>query len=149
MSPCLFRMKETLSSGLQMYEPVEFILKFLADGLNLLRYPEKLQSTAHAAPQKWDSAPDSSGLPQLCAEEVIVPDEIGCCGWAGDRGFTKPELNASALSLLKSNLPSGIQDGYSTSRTCEIGLTLHSGISYKSIVYLVDEATTAVQPFKE
>jgi len=77
----------------------------------------------------------------MCAEEVVVPDEVGCCGWAGDRGFTHPELNASALKPLKRQLPDGVESGYSTSRTCEIGLSLHSGVSYKSIVYLVDEAT--------
>jgi D-lactate dehydrogenase len=30
--------------------------------------------------------------------------------------------------------------GFSTSRTCEIGLSLHGGISYQSIAYLVDES---------
>jgi D-lactate dehydrogenase len=80
-------------------------------------------------------------LAKMCAKEVVVPDEVGCCGWAGDRGFTHPELNASALKPLKKQLPGDVKDGYSTSRTCEIGLSLHSGISYKSIVYLVDEAT--------
>jgi len=29
----------------------------------------------------------------------------------------------------------------STSRTCEIGLTHHSGIDYHSIVYLIDRCT--------
>ncbi len=35
----------------------------------------------------------------------------------------------------------GTVRGYSTSRTCEICLSLHSGVSYNSIVYLVDKAT--------
>ena len=33
--------------------------------------------------------------------------------------------------------------GYSTSRTCEMSLSNHSGINFRSILYLVDEATTA------
>ena len=147
MSPCLFRMKETLSSGLQLYEPVEFILKFLVSRLAFIRVPRKVAVHSTCSNTKMGLGPGLVRLAQLCAEEVIVPDEIGCCGWAGDKGFTKPELNASALSLLKSKLPSGLQEGYSTSRTCEIGLNLHSDISYKSIVYLVDEATVPVQPF--
>jgi D-lactate dehydrogenase len=28
--------------------------------------------------------------------------------------------------------------GFSTSRTCEIGLSLHSGLHYRSIFYLVE-----------
>jgi D-lactate dehydrogenase len=78
----------------------------------------------------------------MCARDVLIPDEVGCCGWAGDRGFSHPELNASALRSLKTQLRPDISQGFSTSRTCEIGLSLHSGISYKSIVYLVDEATS-------
>ena len=31
-------------------------------------------------------------LAEMCCSEVFMPDEIGCCGWAGDRGFTIPEL---------------------------------------------------------
>jgi len=74
---------------------------------------------------------------------VIVPDEVSCCGWAGDRGFTFPELNTHALRKLKSALPDGCDVGYSTSRTCEIGLSDHAGIPYRSIVYLVDACSTS------
>ena len=80
-------------------------------------------------------------LAEMCAEKVIVPDGVGCCGWAGDRGFTRPELNASALARLRSSLPADCEAGYSTSRTCEIGLSVHSGIPYSSILHLVDECT--------
>ena len=141
MSPCLLRMKDTLSPKLKLYEPVEFILSFLTYRLAFTRLPRKVavHSTCSTIKMKLDQK--LVQLAKMCAEEVVVPDEIGCCGWAGDRGFTKPELNASALKLLKCKLPADVKQGYSTSRTCEIGLSLHSGISYKSIVYLVDEAT--------
>lgn len=36
----------------------------------------------------------------------------------------------------------GCSDGYSTSRTCEMSLSNHSGINFRGIVYLVDEATS-------
>ena len=53
-----------------------------------------------------------------------MPAEIGCCGFAGDKGFTTPELNAYALRKLKASLEqAGVTHGYSNSRTCEIGLT--------------------------
>ena len=83
-------------------------------------------------------------LAELCAERVILPESVGCCAFAGDRGFTAPELNASALADLKAELPAECRSGYSTSRTCEIGMSLHSGIPYQSIVYLVDQATDAL-----
>jgi D-lactate dehydrogenase len=147
MSPCLFHMKETLTPTLQLYEPVEFILKFLTNRLVFNKLHRSVAVHSTCSTTKMGLEADLVRLAGLCADDVVVPDEIGCCGWAGDRGFTKPELNASALKLLKEKLPPGITQGYSTSRTCEIGLSLHSGISYKSIVYLVDESTVPVQPF--
>jgi len=80
-------------------------------------------------------------LAEMCATKVVVP-ETNCCGFAGDRGFSHPELTAHGLRTLKQQHPEEITRGFSTSRTCEIGLTEHSGISYKSILYLVDEVTT-------
>ena len=73
-------------------------------------------------------------LARLCSTKVIVPEEVGCCGFAGDRGFTYPELNAYALRKLRPQIEAaGIGIGYSNSRTCEIGLTTNSGIPYVSI----------------
>ena len=82
-------------------------------------------------------------LAKMCSNNVLVPEGIGCCGFAGDKGFTHPELNQWGLRKLKPQIEAaGIVAGYSNSRTCEIGLTTNSGIPYKSIVYLVDESTT-------
>ncbi len=66
----------------------------------------------------------------------------GCCGFAGDKGFSVPELTASALAGLRAALPAGCDRGYSNSRACEIGRSMHSGLPYQSIVYLVDACTS-------
>jgi D-lactate dehydrogenase len=79
-----------------------------------------------------------------CSAQVVTVDEVMCCGFAGDRGFTHPELNAHALRHLKSALPAGCGVGYSTSRTCEIGLSEHAGVPYRSILQLVDACASAV-----
>ena len=81
---------------------------------------------------------------EACAERVVVPP-VGCCGFAGDRGFTRPELNASALRDLRNSLPPGCEAGYSNSRTCQIGLSLHAGIPYQSIVHLVDRCAVPLE----
>ncbi|MCG7586960.1 (Fe-S)-binding protein, partial [Photobacterium sp. OFAV2-7] len=80
---------------------------------------------------------------EACANQVIIPEDIQCCGFAGDKGFTTPELNESALSPLKAQVPENCKEGYSNSRTCEIGLSEHSGIEYRSILYLVDKVSQA------
>jgi D-lactate dehydrogenase len=69
-----------------------------------------------------------------------VPEGVGCCGFAGDKGMTFPELNAYALRKLRGEVKD-CAVGYSNSRTCEIGLATNSGIPYVSIVYLVNECT--------
>ena len=51
-----------------------------------------------------------------------------------------PELAESSLQHL--NLPDSCSDGYSTSRTCEMNLSNHSGVNFRGLVYLLDEATT-------
>ena len=81
-------------------------------------------------------------LARRCSTRVVVPDGVGCCGFAGDKGFTHPELNAYALRHLRQAIEeAGVKRGFSNSRTCEIGLTTHSGIPYQSLIYLIDEVT--------
>ena len=92
---------------------------------------------------KMGLAQDFTAVAEACAKRVFVPEEDGCCGFAGDKGFSTPELNAGALSRLKQQLPEGCEEGFSNSRTCEIGLSRHSGIPYRSIAYLVDRCFAA------
>ena len=57
-----------------------------------------------------------------------------------------PELNAYALRKLKGEIERhGIREGYSNSRTCEIGLTLHGGVPYRSIIHLVNQVTSPLK----
>jgi len=140
MSPCLHRMKETLSPQLNLYDPIEFTLRFLADRLEFHPTDEPVAIFSVCSSKKMGLEEDFLTLAKMCSHNVIV-NEANCCGFAGDRGFTHPELNAAGLKHLKKQIPSDVKHGYSTSRTCEIGLTRHSGISYQSIFYLVDEVT--------
>ena len=140
MSPCLLHMRETLNKSLHLYEPVEFIHDFLLDKLVFTKLPLTVAVHSTCSTTKMGISEKLSKVASRCAEKVVTPMEVTCCGWAGDRGFFYPELNASALRRLPSGLE-GATEGYSNSRTCEIGLTMNSGISYKSIVYLVEKAT--------
>jgi D-lactate dehydrogenase len=142
MSPCFLHMRESFRSSFPIYEPVEFILQFLNDTLHFKIIDETIALHVPCSALKLGMRDNFRRLAELCARTVILPEEIGCCGWAGDRGFTFPELNASALDGLREALPADCRHGYSTSRTCEIGLSLHSGINYTSIIYLVDRCTT-------
>lgn len=143
MSPCLLRMKDLLDKRLRLYEPVEFSLQFFQDRLEFQKLPHTVTVHSTCSNTKMGLDEQLVQLAALCVQNVVVPEQTGCCGWAGDKGFSLPELNKSALRYLKTELPATVKSGYSTSRTCEIGLSLHSGITYQSILYLVDEATQA------
>ncbi|MGL4833621.1 MAG: hypothetical protein ACRCXH_04285, partial [Shewanella sp.] len=64
-----------------------------------------------------------------------------CCGYAGEKGLYKPEINASALRNIKKLIPAEIKEGYYANRMCEVGLTQHSGISYRHLAYLLEECS--------
>lgn len=140
MSPCLLHMRETLDKRLRLYEPVEFIYDFMLDRLEFEPLPLTVAVHSTCSTTKMGVTAKLQALAGMCAAKVVSPMEVTCCGWAGDRGFFYPELNASALRTLPASLE-GATEGYSNSRTYEIGLTMNSGISYKSIVYLVDKVT--------
>jgi D-lactate dehydrogenase len=140
MSPCLQHMRETLDGRLKLLEPIAFTLSYLAPRLHFEKLPGTIAIHTVCSARKMGLEQDFRRLASLCADEVVTPD-VNCCGFAGDRGFTVPELNRHGLRRLKQQLPPEVTAGYSTSRTCEIGLTAHSGIPYRSILYLVDEVT--------
>lgn len=137
-SPCLARMKKTLDSRLALYEPVEFTLRFLADRLAFRQKYGRIAVHATCSTRAMGLTDDLLAVARLCAREVVLPEGIFCCGFAGDKGFTRPELNAAALSGLREKV-AGCEAAFSTSRTCEVGLTLHGGLPYRNILYLVDE----------
>ena len=112
--------------------------------LTLTPKPEPVAVHITCSARRMGLADKTLNIMKACSKEVVVPEQITCCGFAGDKGFTTPELNASALETL----PGQVQHcdaGYSTSRTCEIGLSEHSGIDYQSIVYLVEQCSRANQ----
>ncbi len=140
MSPCLYRMKETLDERLRLYEPIAFTLEYLVPRLEFHPVQETVMIHAVCSAKKMGLEEAMLKLARMCATEVVASD-VNCCGFAGDRGFTYPELNAHGLRNLQGQVPEGCSEGYSTSRTCEIGLSTHSGIPFKSILYLVDRCT--------
>ncbi|WP_425642264.1 FAD-binding and (Fe-S)-binding domain-containing protein [Marinomonas gallaica] len=139
-SPCLLTMKDTLDPSLKLYEQVQFLAEQALPKLTIERKIPKMALHITCSTTRMGLGQTFIDLARQLADDVVIPPDITCCGFAGDKGFSTPELNQSALKTLKS----AVQDcdvGYSNSRTCEIGLTEHSGIEYQSIVYLVDQLT--------
>lgn len=140
-SPCLHRMKHKIKK-MRLYEPAEFILGFLADRLDFHQTDTPVAIHLTCSMRLMHKTGKMLELARMCSTNVLVPEGVGCCGFAGDKGMTHPELNKYALRKLKDQVK-GIPVGYSNSRTCEIGLATNSGIPYVSITYLVNRCTTA------
>ena len=142
-SPCLHRMKKVMKK-MKLYEPAEFIMKYLAPRLDFHPIDRHIALHLTCSTRQMGVADDLIALAKMCSNNVYLPEGVGCCGFAGDRGFTFPELNKYGLRKLRPQIEANhIEVGYSNSRTCEIGLESNTGIPYMNIVYLVHECMTA------
>ncbi|UXZ95611.1 FAD-binding oxidoreductase [Pseudomonas phytophila] len=142
-SPCTLRLMENLKdTRLDLYDPVRFIRTHLIDKLTFTPQQEPIAVHVTCSTQHLGESQALIELARLCSMNVVIPEGIHCCGFAGDKGFTTPELNAHSLRMLKDAVQH-CNEGISTSRTCEIGLSQHGGIDYHGLVYLVDRVTQA------
>jgi D-lactate dehydrogenase len=91
---------------------------------------------------KMGLTPELQAIASACSQRPTIPPSAGCCGFAGDRGYLVPELTASATRQEAAEVRADHFDGhYSSSRTCEIGLTRATGSVYRSYLYLLERAT--------
>ena len=142
-SPCLHRMRKVMKK-MKLYEPAEFIMTYLKDRLDFHPTDKHIALHLTCSTRQMGVDKDMIALAKLCSKNVYLPEGVGCCGFAGDRGFTFPEMNRYALRKLRPQIEKNhIEVGYSNSRTCEIGLEANTGIPYMSIIYLVNLCTTA------
>ena len=140
-SPCLHRLRKCIKR-MRLYEPVEFIWEFLRGRLEFTPIDRRIALHFTCSTREMGLVDTMTNLARLCSNNVFLPEGVGCCGFAGDRGWTHPEVNRWALRKLRRQLEENrIEMGYSNSRTCEVGLETNGGIPYQSIVYLVNEVT--------
>jgi D-lactate dehydrogenase len=140
-SPCTLRLVQNLDDArLKIHDPVKFIRSFLLDRLEFTPQDQPVAVHVTCSTQHLGEAQALIDIVKRCTREVVIPEGIHCCGFAGDKGFTTPELNAYALRGLKDAV-CDCAEGVSNNRTCEIGLSRYGGIDYHNIVYLVDRVT--------
>ncbi|NDY90375.1 FAD-binding and (Fe-S)-binding domain-containing protein [Ideonella livida] len=142
-APCSLRLIEAQRAGkldarLKLHDAVSFLADAVLPKVALTPKAQSLAVHVPCSTSRLGAGAKLVALAKGCATEVTVPD-IACCGFAGDKGFTRPELNANSLKRLKPALPEGCGGGVSCSRTCQIGLSSHGGIPYRSIEALLDD----------
>jgi D-lactate dehydrogenase len=86
-------------------------------------------------------------IARAVADEAVVPEAWGCCAFAGDRGMLHPELTAAATApevadLRRLEAEGGAFDhAVSANRTCELGMSRATGMTYVHVLELLERAT--------
>ena len=142
-SPCTLRLLKDLNDPrLNIYDSVRFLQEEVLPRVDIQPLPSKIAVHITCSTQHLQQSSNFLAVAKACAQELVIPEGIHCCGFAGDKGFTLPELNQHALRNLAVQVE-GCSAGFSTSRTCEIGLSSYSNLSYQHLVYLVDKVSSA------
>ncbi len=132
-SSCLFSIKT--KSKLDIIDSIEFIFSNL-DQIKLTPKYTKIALHYDCSSRKQNYFNKIHAIVKQCAHEIIFPEDIYCCGFAGTKGFFVPELNQTALSTLK-NQVRDCEIGVTCNRNCQIGLSSNSGKTYISLTELV------------
>lgn len=85
---------------------------------------------------------------EACAQEVVVPDDVGCCAFAGDRGMLHRELTESATAKEAAEVTARHFDAHlSANRMCEIGMDhATGGRGYYSALLALEWASRPARP---
>jgi D-lactate dehydrogenase len=137
--PYLSRENQTKFDALTILDSVEFAHDQLLHKLPIHRKLHSVTLHPVCSAVKMAITPKLVRISNACSDSVCVPPDAGCCAFAGDRGFLFPELTASATDVEARQVIEEDRDGYySSSRTCEIGMTRATGKVYQSYLHLLE-----------
>ncbi|HEU5142272.1 MAG TPA: FAD-binding and (Fe-S)-binding domain-containing protein [Solirubrobacterales bacterium] len=129
-------------AGIQILDSVAWAHDRLLPNLEVTRKVGAAALHPTCATRHMGLAPRLRSLAAALADDVYVPPSSTCCGFAGDRGITRPELTAAATRPQAEELAGREFDAHlSSNRTCEIGLARATGRPYESFVFLLERLT--------
>jgi D-lactate dehydrogenase len=150
-SSCAQSLKALAPEGVQVLDAIEWVhdrlLGALSERLERGERPGAVAVHATCSATQLGLAPKLAAIAARLGDPVIVPVAGGCCGMGGDRGLHQPELPASALERVASELGRReLEDGsieafISSNRTCEIALREVTGRPYESFVQALERLT--------
>jgi D-lactate dehydrogenase len=127
---------------IRIVDAVEYVTNDLLPRLTVRRRIGRLAVHPTCSSTRMGLDPVLRRLAEAIADEVVVPDGWGCCGFAGDRGLLRPELTAAATKVQARAVREGGFDAYaSVNRTCELGMSRATGQTYRHLLELVEQAT--------
>jgi len=140
--PALTPTNQTRRDRLRILDIIAFMHDDVLPRLTVKRKVPRVALHPVCSVIKMNLSGKLKAVAHACADDALVPLYAGCCGFAGDRGFLFPELTAAATRREAVEVTAARCDGhFSSSRTCEIGLTRATGRVYRSFVHLLEQAT--------
>ena len=133
---------DTQEPALRVIDAVEFAAERI---LPLLPEHERIASLVihpTCSSTRLGMNPSLASVAAAVADTVSIPDDWGCCAFAGDRGMLHPELTASATRVQAGQVREIAADAHaSCNRTCELGMTRATGEQYRHVLELLEEVT--------
>jgi D-lactate dehydrogenase len=128
--------------GLRIIDAVQFVDERIMERLTVTAPLGSLALHPTCSSTHLGTNAALSRIAEAVAAEVVIPEDWGCCAFAGDRGMLHPEFTASATAREAAEINSRPFDAYaSTNRTCELGLSRATGHPYEHILETLERAT--------
>lgn len=129
-------------ANLRILDAVDFAAEHI---LPRVRVAEKLATVVvHPTCSSTRSGSNENlmSIARSVADEAIVPDAWGCCGFAGDRGMLHPDLTKSATAAeaeeVATRFGETVDAFVSCNRTCEIGMSRATGEKFVHVLETLD-----------
>ncbi|WOI60479.1 FAD-binding and (Fe-S)-binding domain-containing protein [Streptomyces fradiae] len=131
-----------LHGELTVYDPLVWAADHLLPGLTVRRTVRSAVVHPTCSTERLGVGERLAALAAVCADEVVVPVDAGCCAFAGDRGLLHPELTEAATAREAAEVAARGFDAYlCANRTCEIGMEHATGRPYRSVLLELERAT--------
>ena len=120
-------------SSQPVMELTEFIATHLLD-IEVKKHLSKIVLHPTCSGEKTGANRAMEQIANHIAEEVVIPANWRCCGFAGDRGLLVPELTRNATMLEAEEVASLDAVFVSNNQPCQIGMSGATSQAYRSIV---------------
>ncbi|MDI2098678.1 FAD-binding and (Fe-S)-binding domain-containing protein [Ruicaihuangia caeni] len=133
------------ASGLNVVDAVSFVAEHVLPKLEATSPIASMVVHPTCSSHRLGTTASTVAIATRIADEVEVPADWGCCGFAGDRGLLHPELTAAATAPEAATVAAQDFEAYASSnRTCELGMTRATGRPYRHVLELLEESTRTV-----
>jgi D-lactate dehydrogenase len=133
---------DTSDTPMTIIDSVEFALRHILPTLPDHARIESLVLHPTCSSTRLGMNASLTTVAEAVADHVHVPENAGCCAFAGDRGMLHPELTESATRAEAADVAAlGATAHASCNRTCELGMTRATGEPYRHVLELLEELT--------